>query len=266
MIIGEINNSRVYINLNANTTKINSVARWEHGAQTTRSIKQEAGHLVEMHRDRLGRESLDEVNSSLNSVAKSIRLTDSAMETIETYIDQMKARLLKIVKNYPPFPTGSEERIKMLRSFNAFRKQIDQLTVPPVDKGAVKIMADPARVSGTDELQVGGGDKGAKTTIHRQEVHTGPLGLDIPELPEGVKDQGIDASIRNLDHAKQTLRQRRSDLAAEVTGFVNSAEFDSGAAGEAVAEQKSADLKDELAVVPGRNLSLNPSQLLPLLD
>ena len=81
-----------------------------------------------------------------------------------------------------------------------------------------------------------------------------------------MDDQGIDASMRNLDHAKQTLRQRRGDLAEEVTGFINSCEFGSGAVGEAVAEQKSAELKDELAVVPGRNLSLNPSHLLSLLD
>jgi hypothetical protein len=266
MIIGEINNNRAYINLSANTPKINSVAGREQGAQTTQPITQEADHRVDTYRDVLGREKLDEVNSSLNSVAKSIRLTDSAMETIETYIDQMKAQLLKIVKNYPPFPPGSEERIKMLKSFNSFRRQIDQLTVPPVDEGAMKIMADPARASGTGELQVSVGDQGPQMTIHRHQIHTGPLGLDIPKLPEGVDDQGIDASIRNLDHAKQTLRQRRGDLAKEVAGFINSGEFDSDATSEAVAEQKSAELKDALMVVPGRNLSLNPSQLLSLLD
>ena len=59
----------------------------------------------------------------------------------------MKARLLRIVKNFPPFPPGSEERVKILRSFNLFRKQIDQLTIPPVVRDAMKIMADPALVS-----------------------------------------------------------------------------------------------------------------------
>lgn len=36
-----------------------------------------------------------------------------------------------LVKNYPPFPPGSEERLSYLRSISSLRQQLDALTLPP---------------------------------------------------------------------------------------------------------------------------------------
>jgi len=58
-------------------------------------------------------------------------IPDWTMQTIENYIDKMKAKLKRVIKNYPPFPPGSEGRVEILKSFNTFRKQIAQLTIPP---------------------------------------------------------------------------------------------------------------------------------------
>lgn len=43
----------------------------------------------------------------------------------------MRREIEALVKNYPPFPPGSEERLQYLRSISALRQQLDALTVPP---------------------------------------------------------------------------------------------------------------------------------------
>ena len=44
---------------------------------------------------------------------------------------QIRQEINTLVKNYPPFPPGSEERVQFLRSVTALRQQLDALTVPP---------------------------------------------------------------------------------------------------------------------------------------
>ena len=39
--------------------------------------------------------------------------------------------IVDLLEDFPPFPPGSEGRIQLLRNFAAFRKLIDQLTIPP---------------------------------------------------------------------------------------------------------------------------------------
>ncbi len=127
---------------------------------------------------------LQAVNSGLESVAISIRGADKAMEAIEEHIDQM----IETVKFFPPYPEGdnSEERIRMLRSFNGIRQLIDQLTIPPKDDLGQAIMSDPAtNPEVPDSWPVIVNEQGDVKTIGRQEVHTGPTGLNIPEHHRG---------------------------------------------------------------------------------
>jgi hypothetical protein len=99
----------------------------------------------------------------MNSVAQSARIADHAMEDIGKTVGDMKNTVDRIMKNYPPFPPGSEERIRLLRSYAELRKQIDQLTVPP-DDGARQIMADPA-VSGEGDWTIIIGSDGIVRTV-----------------------------------------------------------------------------------------------------
>ena len=78
---------------------------------------------------------LDSQNAERNQSARRVRTFDRTMEKVNTHIKNMKKELSVIVKNYPPFPPGSEERIARLRRFNSFRKQIEQLTIPPMQEG-----------------------------------------------------------------------------------------------------------------------------------
>jgi len=77
---------------------------------------------------------LQKINDSWNAIAQKKRTHDNILNEVEDYIDRMKVQLERILKNFPPFPPGSEGRIQALRNFAAFRKLIDQLTIPPVEE------------------------------------------------------------------------------------------------------------------------------------
>jgi hypothetical protein len=223
-------------------------------------------NLVEEDRGQFTSNRLEAIHARLNSIAKSIRFVDRTMELTEKYIEQMKARLKRIVKHYPPFPPGSEERVRLLRSFNAFRKLIDQLTIPPREEFAMKLMADPAVVPGAGDWRVVFEDSGSPKTIHSQQIHTGRDGLNIPEIPEAASEEEVHASIDNLDAALETLRQRQIGLAADAMSlgsFGNGLESDE--LSERSTELKSMELGDRIASEPFRGLTNAQSNLMALL-
>ena len=220
-------------------------ARWT-ASQQARSID---GHL-------------QAVNSGLESVAIGIRGADKAMEAIEEHLDQM----IETVKLFPPYPEGdnSEERIKMLRSFNGIRQLIDQLTIPPQDDLGQAILSDPAlNPDVPDSWPVIVNERGDVKTIGRREVHTGPTGLDIPEITEAdltangeiggpLSQQKLDDIAANLENAKAILRQRRDALGSDAAaiGRAKSSNEEAAAFHKAYAEKmEAADVNETAAQV-----------------
>ena len=206
------------------------------------------------------------VNSSLESVAIGIRGADQAMAAIEGHLDQM----IEIVKLFPPYPEGdnAEERIRMLRSFNGIRKLIDQLTIPPTDDLGQAIMADPASNDIPDSWPVVVNEQGDVRTIRRQEVHTGPTGLNIPGLTEAdltengqaggaLSRQRLDDIAANLENAKAVLRQRRDSLGSDAAAIARARTSNAGAAAFHVsfAERgEAADINETAALVKSTEL------------
>ncbi len=94
---------------------------------------------------------LQKINDSLNEVAQKKRTDDKILNRVEDYIDRMKAELERILKNFPPFPPGSEDRISLLRGYVGFRKLIDQLTIPPPEESSVGAEA-PRVLSSVDSV------------------------------------------------------------------------------------------------------------------
>jgi hypothetical protein len=80
---------------------------------------------------------LQKINDSWNEIAQKKRTYDNTLNEVQDYIARMKTQLERIIKNFPPFPPGSEERVQVLRNFAAFRKLIDQLTIPPPEESRV---------------------------------------------------------------------------------------------------------------------------------
>lgn len=242
--------------------------------KVTMSSKEGSRGSTEPQKGHFGVDKLETIHSRFNSVARTIREADENMGKIENYVDRMKTESHRIVKNYPPFPPGSEERVKRLKSINAFRRLIDQLTIPPPDEEfAAKIMPDHDVVSKTNDSQKISGEN----TLRQ----TGSERLDIPQLPEGADDEEVRAFMENLDVALETLiRQSRSELATYAAEVGESYEQEVEGAGifrsygeeiksadmEAEAELKSGELGYELAIEPGLTLTEAQTQLLSLLN
>ena len=257
--------------------KINAAAddpaRWA----STRQARSIDGHL-------------QAVNAGLETVAISIRGADQAMAAIEEHLDQM----IKIVKLFPPYPEGdnSEERIRMLRSFNGIRQLIDQLTIPPRDDLGKAIMADPASTPDVPaSWPVIVNEQGDVKTIGRQEVHTGPTGLAIPELTEGdltedglaggtLSRQKLDDIAANLENAKAILRQRRDALGSDAAAIARAKTSNAEAAAfhkayaenreaadinETAAQATSIQLKQSLALESLGSITSLRSELVALL-
>jgi hypothetical protein len=192
------------------------------------------------------------LNTSLQKAATSIRVADAAMKTIGNYIGRMKEQLdAIIVKNYPPFPPDSEERIKILRSYSAFRREIDALTIPPIDDGAAMIMADRGVVPHP-------GNQDA--LIPSRPVHAGPGGLDIPVLADTAGDAEVSAARKSLDAAQAKLVERRAALRNDAAGLAGATDMT-----ETTAERKSAELGRTLAQDPAATFTAMRPQLSQLL-
>ncbi|WDN90061.1 hypothetical protein BuS5_03031 [Desulfosarcina sp. BuS5] len=195
---------------------------------------------------------LNLLKSDLKGVAKSIRSSDNAMKTAEKHVDNMKNQLGKIVKNYPPFPQDSQERIAILRNYSSIRKIIDKLTIPPREDFI------PETITWQNTFQ----EKFSEKNIP-----------DIPELTPTNTDSEISASLEKLEIVKADLQQNRTDLKNETDTLnlsdiyhkindklikpLNIHKVDPG--------QLSVGLRNELADQTGRSLGTDHSTLKDLL-
>ena len=222
---------------------------------------------------------LQSINSSLNSIAMNIRVADTTMDTIGDNLDTMESHLEMMIKNYPYFPQDSPERAELINNYNALRTQIDQMTMPSKDEGAKKIMSDPSVVSDAGDWEIMVGESNAKKTIHSWQVHTGPTGLNIPELPENATDSEILEAIANIKAARDTLEQRRMGLAKDAAGIarwvernIKTANFhreraekiENADMNELAAQIMSVELRHSLSIELIRSIAETQSQLITL--
>ena len=125
--------------ISGNTHRITPAGKQEgNGRKTAQEIGDLQGKdsLIQNHSKW---SELQKINDSLNEVAQKKRTDDNILNRFENYIDRMKAELERILKNFPPFPPGSEDRIRLLRGYAGFRKLIDQLTIPPPKESSVGV-------------------------------------------------------------------------------------------------------------------------------
>ena len=149
---------------------------------------------------------LMDINARYNDLSLGERRLNKELNQIQDLVGRMKVLLETIVKTYPPFPPGSEERIRILKSYSALREMIDQLTIPPPEeyrhRGSV---ADSARHEGTEKPSTTNGF--AKVKEKWQFSHSGISAVDLPELPEDATDAAIHATIDRLQAAEEALRR-----------------------------------------------------------
>ena len=157
MAIYAIHNEPVPVN----TYRIISTGRQEgNGGKTVQEIGDLPGKdsLFQNHSTL---SALQKINDSLNEVAQKKRTSDKILNGVEGYVDRMKAQLEKVIKNFPPYPPESEERINLLRSYAGFRKLIDQLTIPPPEES--RVGAETSKVLSPADVVPGANQPGEMT-------------------------------------------------------------------------------------------------------
>lgn len=214
------------------------------------------------------------INDSLASVATSIQIADGSMDTIGKMIDNMTTTLQSIMQTVPPLPVGSEERTKALQSYAELRAQIDQLA-NPTDAGAKKVMAGP------DDWTVVVGPNGMTRTVRKEEVHTGPTGLNVAALTVNSTDADIQDAMTRLSAAKQTLQTRQKGLEMDSVAIANAQDYNgklasahlvhaenAGAANmdEVAAQEKSLELRQSLSNQSLKILTDADARILQLLQ
>lgn len=226
-------------------------------------------------------QALSGVISKLNLVADNVRQADAAMENIGYTVDRMKNTLEEIVKNYPPFPPGSEKRVALMKTFVSLRKEIERMTFPPEPSLVPKLIADPAKTGGSFSVAIDG--KGTSVQLARQQMDPGPRGLNIPVLavapPEDAGDKAIHDAISALSTASTTVKDRRRSLSenfaqqalpavatsvARQTGLADAVQGDSTFSEQAATSQ-SQNIRDILSALPVGMSSVDDAYMKKLL-
>ena len=225
MITSKLTEQPLLPELNPAAKSTAASAQNSTAAKKTDAAEKNPAESVIIHKQHFELFNSQPAYSKINMMAATVRGADESMQKIDKQIEQMKNRLIEHVKHYPPFGQESRERIKLMKLFSAFRKQIDQLTIPADNYGAMKIMADPSSTGVAGDWEIETDAQGNRMTIHSQQVHSGSDGLNIPELPDSATDEDIYSAIQNLETAHATLGQRRSDLASDFEQILNQTHF-----------------------------------------
>lgn len=83
-----------------------------------------------------GLADIDAMKEKRNVIAKTVRQVDATMENIDENLNRMKDQLIRIVKQYPPYPPDSQDRVNFLKNFGQMRRLIERLTIPPMIQDA----------------------------------------------------------------------------------------------------------------------------------
>jgi len=166
--------------------------------------------IIEIHPD-LGR--FVSANERLNAIAANARMFDTHAAVVDQAVSRMKQSLERITKSFPPFPPGSEDRARELKSYASLRRQIDQLAYPPEDPAGSA--APEERVDDHGAYVFVLESNGRIRTVPRDDVHVGPSGIIIPEVQASATDEEIHQAAATLETTAQALTERRWNSAAE---------------------------------------------------
>ncbi len=170
-------------------------------------------------------QSKETTSATIREIAWNIGIADKTIGHINDLVAKMKANLSTIVKMYPPYPPGSQERSRILKSYIGLRREIEQLTIPPEYQLARKVLSDPAQVADAGDQNVSIGQDGTRVTVHSQPVNPGPTGLNLPELHINATDEQVSAAWTRINTAQDTLDRKRDGLASDAYAVARTVEF-----------------------------------------
>lgn len=179
------------------------------GAPQTTTVRngtetfQPAGSAARVASSLGGFSSLAAVKDEATGYVQSVREVSKALATAEGVLQELD-REVRLVKNYPPFPPGNEQRQDFINSLNGLRRQLESLTMPPVEEDAGLVFypkqtslpdLDPVTASDLDVAAFASGLDEARAVLQegltelRKAVDSlaGSLGIGLPQ-------SGVDAA------------------------------------------------------------------------
>lgn len=122
--------------------------------------------------------------------AQSVRQSDRALAQAQATVKAMRSQVQILVKQYPPFPPGSEQRLDYLKSISALRHQLEAMTIPPLEGRAEPVFY--------------------------------PRKSELPTLdPLAASDEDIAAFDRVLDALDRRIGGGVAELQREIAGMID---------------------------------------------
>lgn len=238
----QIGINRVLQNLRIINRNLDTVTTQLSTGKKINSSKDDPAAWASIRRSRAEYANFAAINDSLNAVATSVRIADDSMGAIGKTMEDMVTSLETISNSNPPLPIGSQERTKLLNMYNELRRQVDQFATP-TDEGARKIMSDPA-VGGAGDWTIVVGPNGMIRTIRKEEVHTGPTGLNIPQLADTATDIEIQDALTRLALANETISTKKRDLELDSVAIASAQQYNGKLANAHLLHAENAEVAD----------------------
>ncbi|MEW6187998.1 MAG: hypothetical protein AB1585_19935 [Thermodesulfobacteriota bacterium] len=121
-----------------------------------------------------------EKRPNISRFAFKLQKTDQDLMDLGKAISSVQEEMISMRRSLPPFPPGSQERVRILKGYIGLRKLIEQLTIP---------------------------------REQNQEQFFTKIGL--PELSDEASDPEVDDAIQGLDNAARTIAEERAALKME---------------------------------------------------
>jgi hypothetical protein len=141
-------------------------------------------------------QKMGNISDFLNSVATNLRQTNEGLTAAKAVTEQMKASLDKIIKNYPPYPPESKDRMDQLMQFASLRNQIQGMMIPPLPQPIYE------------------------KSKHLWEGLTGGNGgtVQTPSLPQYAPDSHVSAASKQLEVISGQIGLAQEAMTRSVTG------------------------------------------------
>lgn len=145
--------------------------------------------------------------------ARSVRQSGETLDQAQDLVNKLQKQL-GMVKNYPPFPQGNEARVQYLKSIEGLRKELEAMSVPPLEDGQqVVIYPKQDKNAALDTVNATNSDLAALGTTLDQ-VQT-----NIKQAQSGVQDQA--RKLWNASDFTPTPVEVSSSVGAEVSSTVS---------------------------------------------
>jgi hypothetical protein len=274
MIISKISNAQGHYQVNRDQASFANQAsdsKSVDNRQSAHSGMLENGKKPSIGNDQAEINRLESRNAERNQFAKHIRTFAQKMDKVSAQIEKMNKELSIIVKNYPPFPPGSEERIQRLRRFNSFRKQLEQFTIPPQrESNHIKTGAPTSRQVGVEQgslvIEADEGD-GFILSVRNADAQEYRMELRVPKLSEDADDAQIYDSLENLDKAGVAIVAHRQIVKLSVQKIrIGQEDSEASIISEGNAEESSYALRRDMAMITPQGFTKEPAKLVGLLN